>query len=83
MRKYTYPNLVWQCQKTPKVDCHYQDQIWDRISSSLDPRLTTRSLIYIDNNMTYSLGRRVPTQIRNLVSRDAYINNIYDIINTI
>jgi len=33
--------------------------------------------------MTYSLGRRVPTQTRNVVSRDICINNIQDIINTI
>jgi len=80
---YKIPTLYGGVKRHLEVDCHYQDQIWDRISLSLDPGLTTRSLIYIDSNMTYSLGRCVPTQIRNVVSRDICINNIQDIINTI
>ena len=58
---YKIPTLYGGVKRHLKVDCHYQDQIWDRISSFLDPILTTISLIYIDNNITYSLGRRVPT----------------------
>ena len=77
------PALYGDVRRHLKVDYHYQDQIWDRISSSLDLGLTTRSLIYIDSNMTYSLGRCVPTQTRNVVSHDIYINNIQDIINNI
>jgi len=80
---YKIPSLYGGVKRHLKVDCHYQDRIWDRISSSLDLGLTTRSLIYIDSNMTYSLSRRVPTQTRNVVSHDIGINNMQDIINTI
>ena len=80
---YKIPTLYGGVKRYLEVDFHYQDRIWDRISLSLDPILTTRSLIYINSNMTYSLGRRVPTQTRNVVSRDICSNNIQDIINTI
>jgi len=79
---YKIPALYGSVKRHLEVDYHYQDWIWDRISSFLNPGLTTRSLIYIDSNMTYSLGRRVPTQIRNVVSHDISINNMQDIINT-
>jgi len=80
---YKIPALYGGVKRYLEVDCHHQDQIWDRIYSSLDPGLNTRSLIYIDSNMTYSLGRHVPTQTRNVVSHDIGINNMQDIINTI
>ena len=80
---YKIPALYGSVKRHLEVDCHYQDQIWDRISSSLDPGLTTRSLIYIDSNMTYSLGQRVPKQTRNVVSHDIHTKNIQEFINII
>ena len=73
---YKIPTLYGSVKRHLEVDFHYQDRIWDHISSSLDSGLTTRSLIYIDSNMTYSLGRCVPTQTRNVVSHDMYILTI-------
>jgi len=62
---YKIPALYGSVKRHLELDCHNQDQIWDHNIVVSWFGLTTRSLIYIDSSMTYSLGQHVPTQTRN------------------